>query len=346
MRTFLSRCGIAVALAGLAAPSLLACFCIEGAVCDTFADAKAVFIGKVVSLDPSFDIRDPEVHHSLDALIDHPSIQALADFKRRYANGFPEPVRTDVNRAHNGAELQAALSELAEKNWEKRVTFLVQQGYKGLSHDVKMIDVQTSFTDCGVSVIAGETYVVYASSGKNGLTIGACSRTRRLSEAGDDLVYLHFMENGGQDAGRIWGLLSHDRREARKPHVGDEAMAPASGLNVQLRSSRATLRQWTKQDGRFVFDGLPAGDYENRCDDVSEHVASPDRDPQSPSAAESLQERMVLRSERQGFEVKVLLTCVRKSANAARMSVCATHQSQIPICLASAAAPSSTTAHR
>ena len=140
--------------------------------------------------------------------------------------------------------------------------FAVQQAYKGVLSDVKHIDVWTELTDCGARFISGETYVVYAWAGKNGLVTGACSRTRRLSEAGEDLTYLHFMQSGGEDVGRIWGFVSHDRKEIEPPHTGDPARAPVPDIAVQLRSSWGMLRARTGADGGFIFDGLPAGDYE------------------------------------------------------------------------------------
>jgi hypothetical protein len=103
---------------------------------------------------------------------------------------------------------------------------------------------------------------VYASAGSQGLNTGACSRTNRLSEVGDDLVYLHFMRSGGSDVGRIWGFSSHDQKEIEGPHTGDPAQAPAPDIPVQLRSNRGTLRTRTNQDGGYIFDGLPSGDYE------------------------------------------------------------------------------------
>jgi hypothetical protein len=34
-----------------------------------------------------------------------------------------------------------------------------------------------------------------------------------------------------------------------------------SFLDVQLYSDQTTLQAWTNQEGRFIFDGLAAGDY-------------------------------------------------------------------------------------
>lgn len=138
----------------------------------------------------------------------------------------------------------------------------MQQAYKGIGRNIKTVDVWTDFSDCGKRFNNGETYLVYTYAGRMGLSARACSRTNRLSEAGDDLVYLHFMQSGGSEVGRIWGFLSHDKREIAGPHTGDPAQSPIPNLMVQLSSNWGTLRARTKQDGGYVFDGLPAGDYE------------------------------------------------------------------------------------
>jgi hypothetical protein len=259
MTTILVRHAIVATLSALLAQSLFACLCFEPPVCDAFSNASAVFVGKVESQDPSFDVFDPTVSENIEDVIRN-SPGALAKFKRLYANEFPEPSRTAVLTAGNWKEIQAAFEKFAKG--QKRVTFAVEQVYKGIGEDTRTIDVWTDFSDCGKRFNNGETYVVYSSGSDTRLNTGACSRTGRLSEAGDDLVYLLVMQRGGSDVGRIWGFLSHDRREIKGPHTGDPALSPAPDLPVELRSNLGTLRARAKPDGGFVFDGLPAGDYE------------------------------------------------------------------------------------
>jgi hypothetical protein len=250
-----------VAMTAAAMPAV-GCMCFERPVCDTFSEASAVFIGKVESQDPIIDLWDPIVKKGINDLIDNPSPGALSNFKKRYADEFPEPIRTEIKAASNVKELVRAVSGLDPRR-KKRITLVVQQAYKGLGSEIKRIEVWTAMTDCGIAFHGGETYVVYATVKENELVTSACSRTRRLSEAGDDLVYLHFLQNGGSDTGRIWGFVSNDRKEvAAHLGAGDEAVASVPNVPVLLRTIRGSLQGRTNRDGRFVFDGLPAGDYD------------------------------------------------------------------------------------
>ena len=259
MSRLLVRYGIVATLSALATQSLIGCFCFEPPVCDAFSHANAVFVGKVQSQDPSFDFWDPIVSkHVEDVIANLPG--AMVEFKKLYSNEFSEPARAAVLQASNWKELQAAFELMAKG--KKRVTFALQQTYKGIGRKTSAIDVWTDFSDCGKRFTNGETYIVYASTGNERLNTAACTRTNRLSEAGDDMVYLHFIQNGGSDVGRIWGYVSHDRREIAGPHTGDPAKAPWPGLPVELSSNWGTLRARANQDGGYVFDGLPAGDYE------------------------------------------------------------------------------------
>src|ERR1039458_5933879 len=81
----------------------------------------------------------------------------------------------------------------------KRVRLRVKTVFRGdLSDDddddddtpAKTVEVWTAFGDCGINFQAGETYLVYADDDEesNIMTTGACTRTRRLSDAGDDLA--------------------------------------------------------------------------------------------------------------------------------------------------------------
>jgi hypothetical protein len=156
-----TRCCIVAPLFVLPTPSLFGCFCLEGTVCDTFSDARAFFIGKVVSQDPSIDLWDPDVRNRITDLVDKTTPGALASFKQRYASEFPAPVRAEVEKASSGKQVVQAINKLGPQ-FEKRVTFAVHQAYKGVESNVKLIDVWTQLTDCGARFSNGETYVVYA----------------------------------------------------------------------------------------------------------------------------------------------------------------------------------------
>jgi hypothetical protein len=257
-------------LATASARPALGCKCVgSNSVCERFASADSVFIGKVESRHPDFDPYDPPLTKKLHELfpgvslddLDLDSSETLAKIKQLYAEVLTEPERSMVAKAANLAELEAVLDRSFGDG--QRVKLTVDQAYKGVGKDLRSIDVWTDFlSDCAVQFRKGETYLVYARNEGSRLKTGSCSRTRRLSEAGDDLVYLHFVQGGGPETGRIWGFASGDERAPHMPRVFDSVPSPMSDLDVKLHSSQRVLEAWTDQKGQYVFDGLPAGDYE------------------------------------------------------------------------------------
>lgn len=218
---------------------------------------------------PNFDPGEPAFSERLDQLrnggtfesaLRDTSPEMLTTIKAFYAAVLPEPGRNEVSRATNGAQIEAAIDNIVSEG--QRATFTIDQAYKGINKGRRAVDVSSEYTDCGIRFRQGETCLVYAWTEKGSLRTGACSRTRRLSEAGDDLVCLHFLQNGGPDIGRIWGFVSGDERAAKLPHLFDSVPLPVSDLDVQLHSSDRALQAWTDQRGQYVFEGLPAGDYQ------------------------------------------------------------------------------------
>ena len=167
-------------------------------------------------------------------------------------------MRTEVEKVVTRDQLDTAVNELS--NVKKRVTFKVNQVYKGIAQSNGELDIFTSFTDCGIHFVKGETYLVYATKLQTGYETGACSRTLRLSDAGEDLAYLQFMRRGVTDKGRLYGFVSSSETDLRRP-LGDWVPDPVPEVRVQLRTHSVTLEATTDKDGRFVFDGLPAGDF-------------------------------------------------------------------------------------
>lgn len=174
---------VVVLLAGPAS----GCFCIEAPAEDTFSQADAVFVGTVKSMEADFDLWDPSVRKLLTRFFADGSPQALAEFKRRYLTVIPEPVRDEVAHATNRDQLNAAFGKLSGPKW---ITLKVRQVFKGVDRSSKLIKLSTSFLDCGIHFAKGETYLVYAFKDAAGLATGACSRTRPISKAEDDLAGL------------------------------------------------------------------------------------------------------------------------------------------------------------
>jgi hypothetical protein len=95
------------------------------------------------------------------------------------------------------------------------------------------------------------------------MTTGACTRTRRLSDAGDDLAYLYFYKNYADSAGRLEGFVTGDllfQRDLDPAHYSGRIGAPVAAV-VELKSAGPARYTETDDKGRFLFDGLPAGDF-------------------------------------------------------------------------------------
>lgn len=128
-------------------------------------------------------------------------------------------------------------------------------------------DVWTPFGDCGVDFQTGETYLVYAASDEESgvLETDSCTRTRRLTDAGDDLAYLYFFKDHKNPAGRLEGFTTFDPlyqvHQANRPDP-DRIDQPAAGVVVELKSPAGIRYTIANGYGQFAFDALGAGEYQ------------------------------------------------------------------------------------
>ncbi len=132
--------------------------------------------------------------------------------------------------------------------------------------DLGAIDVWTPFDDCGVDFQVGETYLVYANNDEESLinSTSACTRTRRVSDAGEDLSYLFFLKSNEKQSTELDGYLTtnqhyqKDFASSAEPAVVSGAVTDAVVELTQKSGVRFALPDAT---GRFVFDGLSEGQY-------------------------------------------------------------------------------------
>jgi hypothetical protein len=126
--------------------------------------------------------------------------------------------------------------------------------------------VWTPFGDCGVSFQTGETYLVYATDDEettDSIVTDSCTRTRRLSDAGDDLAYLYFYKENPEESTRIDGFTTANPRYRLdfNPLHPERLAPPERSAVIELKSGPLTRFTETDPNGHFIFDGLPAGDY-------------------------------------------------------------------------------------
>jgi hypothetical protein len=276
------------ALLGVLFPlAALACKCqLTMSVCNEVAATDIIFVGVVEAIEPSFlDSWNAGQRAALD-LLNRESARAQTDrspaafarLRDAYLKVFPD-LPEDHKKRLAGATSPEQLAELFYwiLDHGKRVRLRVKTVFRGeLDEDgdddapAKTAEVWTAFGDCGIDFQAGETYLVYADDDEesNIMTTGACTRTRRLTDAGDDLAYLYFYKNYADDAGRLEGFVTADLlflRDLDPAHYTGRIGAPVAAVvelkSVELKSGNRSRYTQSDGQGRFLFDGLPAGDF-------------------------------------------------------------------------------------
>jgi hypothetical protein len=246
-----------------------ACKCAGSAsVCTAVLTSDLVFIGTVESIEPSFiDPWDPSFQERLDenvsveefdGLEQDQTPEGIAKIKKIYLDVFP-----DMPESYKRQFADAKTYEALEALWEYiinnvRVHFKAKETFRGPNE--KSFDV---WTDFGIRFLKGETYLVYANQEEETkrFRAGGCSRTSRLSDAGDDLAYLFFLKNVGTESSRFYGFVTSNEVDLRTPRFWDSINSPVPEVVVELNSASGKRLTETDQHGRFVFDGLGEGEY-------------------------------------------------------------------------------------
>jgi hypothetical protein len=140
-----------------------------------------------------------------------------------------------------------------------RVRFSVNEHFRGPSTKPIVVSTAAESGMCGYEFKAGESYLVFASRTARGVFTSACSRTKNLSVAKDDLEMLHEAAQGGVRS-RLHGsaLLLMARMN------GTLIPAIVSGLpdiKVVARSGSTAHETTTDEAGTFRFIGLDPGRY-------------------------------------------------------------------------------------
>ena len=261
----------------------LACKCqLTMSVCDEVASTDIIIVGAVEAIEPSFlDSWNAGQRAALD-LLNRESVRAQTDcspaafarLRDAYLEVFPDLPEEHKKRLA-GATSPDQLAELFYwiLDHGKRVRLRVKTVFRGELGDddddddaqPQTVEVWTAFGDCGIDFQIGETYLVYADDDEesNTMTTGACTRTRRLTDAGDDLAYLYFYKNYADNAGRLEGFVTADllfQRDLDPAHYTGRIGAPVAAV-VELKSRDRSRYTQSDGQGRFLFDGLPAGDF-------------------------------------------------------------------------------------
>jgi hypothetical protein len=265
--------------------------------CKEVRVSDLVFVGTVQSIQPIFLSRwygtNQSAMRSLnDALInaqEYPSKDSLRQAKDAYLTTFPQLDDLQKRQVQTADSIQQ-VTALFDSSLDRgmRVHFQVKAVYKQGDDDddarkasgkarkdddddkkkaPDVLDVWTAADDCGYDFQLGETYLVYANDeeGADYYFTSTCMRTKRLSDAGEDLGYLYFYKNQPEASSRLEGFTTSDRKSQLVMDPLHEPAAigsPVSGVILQLQSDRFTHYAESDGNGRFLFDGLPTGTYQ------------------------------------------------------------------------------------
>lgn len=150
------------------------------------------------------------------------------------------------------------------RGYEQRlVRFAVSQPYRGVSGTSAETVTGNGGGDCGYPFKVGESYLVYAyqSPKDNKLHASICSRTRPLSEAGEDLEYIQSLSNA-EAGGTIYGVVNRFRRV--NADVSFQPVGPMDGIRVTIEGGGRRTESVTDGQGEFRVTGLSPGSYDVR----------------------------------------------------------------------------------
>lgn len=274
-----------------AATAAAACKCESTlSACREAASSNVIFIGTVESIAPTFlDTWNETQKESLAHLnreydragADH-SPAAFARLRDAYLSVFsdlPPEHKRRLERAATSEQLSQLFYWILDHG--KRVRFTVRTIYRHDDGDddkdekgedkagddaPATLEIWTPFGECGVNFQAGETYLVYADTDEESdiVSTTACHRTRRLTEAGDDLAFLYFRKNQRKQSARLEVFVTGDLaalKQRDRDHYSGRVTQPVAGAVVQIEARSHRLRAATSPDGVARFDGLAPGQY-------------------------------------------------------------------------------------
>jgi len=251
---------------------LIACNCITSlSVCNEVRMTDLVFAGKVESVTNAKTIfESAKTPEDINAIVAGYVLQENSA-TLRIKTVFRRPADADDTENVAGKDKRGDKADLRPKD---------------PNNDLKEGDTVVIWTDpgdCGFDFRKGETYLVFAIEDEQDtrLETSACTRTARLSDAGEDLAYLYFYRNGGAQSARVEGFATSDARKLdqdRFRYTG-RIDSPVSGIDVELKSGNSSFFTTPDANGKFVFDGLGDGAYElsaySRAAEKSELMKSP-----------------------------------------------------------------------
>lgn len=263
-----------------------ACNClVSRSVCEELSNSNLAFIGTVEAVQPSvFDRSNP--NHLTDlrkdpkilGLLSNRSKAGIKRLKDRYFEllfDLPNSEKVRLQSVQTPEELETEVRFIETQGTRVRfkIRTLLQQkdDYDDdkksavKEENKETVEVWNEAGDCGFPFEKGETYIVYATNDEetDRMETNTCHRTIRVSDGGEDLSYLFFVEHGGEKSLRLEGFVTSDLGQLKldRFHYSGQVKAAVPNVVVELTSGEGERHVETDQTGRFLFDGLAKGDY-------------------------------------------------------------------------------------
>src|SRR4030095_4625967 len=156
-----------------------------------------------------------------------------------------------------------------------RVTFEVEEFYRGDSSKTLQVLTAGDEGGCGYSFENGERYLVFAASHETQLTVSLCSATQPARHAAADIAYLQSIPTL-MEGSRVYGDLMRYTFDPKfkpkfKPSIMDHyrppeeeyrAMTPMEGVTIRVRAADGEHKAVVDGSGTWNVERLPAGPYE------------------------------------------------------------------------------------
>ena len=197
-----------------------ACSCLTNPPCAAVWTADAVFVGTVV------DRVQERVGGSISWTVSYVSVD------QRVHGAIDSPFLTlGPARGPSAEQIEASKSS-------------TEVGWMGSS--------------CDYTFELGRRYVIYArKTGDGRWTTSACSGTKLVERAADDLAYFESLPTA-EPTGRVYGKV--ERTVVNPANPASPEVIPASGITVALTSGSARLTTTTDSEGKLEVR-VPPGDY-------------------------------------------------------------------------------------
>lgn len=155
--------------------------------------------------------------------------------------------------------LNGGTEQLTESLYE--FVLSVAEPIAGVDEAEISVRTATDTAACGYPFEMGKSYLVYASRGPDGkFHTGICSRTRPLDAATNDLALLRQLQRGVV-VSRVFGSVTEFGLELDGWFQRHKVIGPLRDVVVSIRGADVAEQTRTDAEGRFVFEGLPPGDY-------------------------------------------------------------------------------------